>query len=336
MLTGEKGAWDCPVRISLLGPVGPEARAHLEIRLKQDKLLKAGQLKQTRQENDARRAMGLKSGRSSAGFRAKGVVEQPEVSLHQLVQASQAVQLRPSDDIVKTLALSEDELAKMPMAPQPAQLKSTLLPYQLQGLAWLTKKEAPQFPAPGSPETVQLWKRTAHGNHTNLATNFTVKAPPTLMSGGILGDDMGLGKTIQVISLILTGGGKGPTLIVAPVSVMSNWDQQVRRHVLEEHAPRLLIYHGSARSASVGDLSKYDIIVTSYGTLSSEVNGGPLFSVTWRRVVLDEGHTIRNAKTKIAEAACALQAQSRWVLTGTPMYAGPPSLTLCPCLLPRI
>jgi SWI/SNF-related matrix-associated actin-dependent regulator of chromatin subfamily A3 len=179
-------------------------------------------------------------------------------------------------------------------------------------------KEKPQFPTPGSDDAVQLWKRDRGGRFVNLASSFTVKDPPSLLSGGILADDMGLGKTLQVISLILTGG-PGNTLIVAPVSVMSNWEQQVQRHVLEDHAPRVLICHGATRAIALENLKDYDIVITSYGTLSSESSNGPLMKMNWRRVVLDEGHTIRNAKTKVAEAACRLMSQSRWVLTGTPV-----------------
>lgn len=181
----------------------------------------------------------------------------------------------------------------------------------------MSAKENPCFPAPGSTDSVQLWKRDARGRYVNLASNIAVKDAPGLASGGILADDMGLGKTLQIISLILTGGS-GSTLIIAPVSVMSNWEQQIKRHVLPENAPKVLIYHGAERR--VAKLTDYDVVVSSYGTLSSEqANQGNLFKVNWRRVVLDEGHTIRNAKTKAAVAACALNAQSRWVLTGTPM-----------------
>lgn len=260
--------------------------------------------------------MGLKSGISSAGLGRIGSATKPEVSLEQLLQHSQAVQLRAGNEFVKSLAMDEDQLALMPKAAQPLSLRSQLLPYQLQGLAWMMSKEKPQFPLRGSSDSVQLWKRNARGDYVNVASNFTVKQPPGLVSGGILADDMGLGKTLQVISVILADSS-GSTLIVAPVSVMSNWEQQVQRHVLAEHAPRVLIYHGSSRQAN---LTEYDIVVTSYGTLSSEVNRGPLYSTNWRRVVLDEGHTIRNSKTKVAEAASALKAQSRWVLTGTPMW----------------
>lgn len=133
---------------------------------------------------------------------------------------------------------------------------------------------------------------------------------------------MGLGKTLQVISLILSGTGSGPTLIVAPVSVMSNWQQQFDAHVRKDKAPKIHIHHGSAASE---ELSGYDIVITSYGKLAKErlettdSARGPLMSVDWRRVVLDEGHIIRNAKTQAARAACQLKAASRWVLTGTPM-----------------
>ncbi|KAB5572425.1 helicase-like protein [Coniochaeta sp. 2T2.1] len=321
VLIGEKGFYDAPIRIHIYGTGDRAARLQLEERLKADKLLKATQLKQTRTASDLqrqRREMGLKSGRGSAGFASNGPAEpEPQVSLEQLAKASQAVQFRTGDDIAKTIAMDEDTLSKLPMAAQPEDLKATLLPYQLQGLAWLTSKENPKFPAPGSDDSVQLWKRDARGRYVNLASNIAVQEAPTLASGGILADDMGLGKTLQIISLILTGG-PGQTLIIAPVSVMSNWEQQIKRHVLPENAPKVLIYHGAARASA--NLADYDVVVSSYGTLASE---GPkkvgIFNVDWRRVVLDEGHTIRNAKTKAAIAACTLKAQSRWELTGTPI-----------------
>jgi SWI/SNF-related matrix-associated actin-dependent regulator of chromatin subfamily A3 len=258
--------------------------------------------------------MGLKSGRGTAGI----APSEPEVSLEQLAQTSQAVDFRAAGDIAQTLAMDEDQLSQMPQAKQPDTLKAILLPYQLQGLAWLMAKETPAFPDPGSSQSVQLWKRDAKGRYINTATNFAVASPPSLLSGGILADDMGLGKTLQIISLIMMGG-EGSTLVVAPVGVMSNWEQQIRRHVSEDHAPKVVIYHGSSRQTAAKSLKDYGVVITSYGTLSSESNGGALFKVKWRRVVLDEGHTIRNAKTKAAVAACQLDAQSRWVLTGTPM-----------------
>ena len=186
----------------------------------------------------------------------------------------------------------------------------------------MMSKENPELPEKGSDRLVQLWKKTNRGMYWNLASGFATQAPPKLCSGGILADDMGLGKTLQIISLILAGG-PGSTLIVAPVSVMSNWKQQIERHVKADKAPSVIIYHGD-RKSTVADLMRHDVVITSYGRLARErdpkVERVLLSkSIEWRRVVLDEGHTIRNARTKVATAACELQAKSRWVLTGTPM-----------------
>ena len=124
----------------------------------------------------------------------------------------------------------------MPMVESPERLKTQLLPYQRQGLAWLLDRENPQIPPAGSTDVVQLWKRSTTDTKlfTNIATNFSIKnQEPSLASGGILADDMGLGKTLEIISLIVSelasnySQTKGPTLIVAPVSVMSNWSGQV-------------------------------------------------------------------------------------------------------------
>ena len=79
------------------------------------------------------------------------------------------------------------------------------------------------------------------------------------------------------------------------------------------------------------DFAAYDVVITTYGQLSMEylprgAKSPPpiprtdgLFSTEWRRVILDEGHSIRNPKTRAALAASGLLAQSRWVLTGTPI-----------------
>ncbi|EEU40351.1 uncharacterized protein NECHADRAFT_91099 [Fusarium vanettenii 77-13-4] len=317
-LAGEKGFYDCPIKLFFYGPSNPDERSVLEEKLKKDRLIKATELKKSKKEAEARRrALGLVSGTSSHGLGSEPVIaqkpEKPEVSWGALLQKSEAIELRNGADAIKKLAIGEDQLEKLPKADQPAQLKSQLLPYQLQGLAWMASKEKPQFPEKDSEDVVQLWRRDARGRCWNIASDFVTSTTPQLLSGGILADDMGLGKTIQIISLILTGGG-GPTLIVAPVSVMSNWAQQIKRHVKEEHQPQVLVYHGGEKK-SVEDLAKYDVVITSYGRLARERDQGVYRALTsehfkWRRVVLDEGHTIRNARTKVAQAACEINADS--------------------------
>lgn len=203
--------------------------------MKTDKLLKATELKQTRPKppEPQRKGMGLAGSQSTTG---PGPTE-PEVSLEQLARASQVVQFRAGDDNLKTLAMDEDTLSKLPLAPQPEALKSQLLPYQLQGLAWLQSKENPQFPQPGSDDATQLWKRTARGHYRNVATNYTVASAPRLAKGGILADDMGLGKTLQMISLILTGGS-GPTLIVYVVLALFPCPCRFVRYPIFANAPQ--------------------------------------------------------------------------------------------------
>ena len=205
-----------------------------------------------------------------------------------------------------------------------------LLPYQRQGLAWMIKQESPSFPAQGSERIVQLWKRDSKG-FVNVATNYSMSKEPPLASGGILADVYGLGKTIQVISLImanaapLNAGSSKSTLIIAPVGVMSNWRNQIQDHAKPEGAPSVLIYHGSGKKEAA-KLASYDVVITSYGALAKEYKPTAkkpptegIFSLQWRRVVLDEGHTIRNPRSQSSLAACGLRADSRWSLTGTPI-----------------
>jgi SWI/SNF-related matrix-associated actin-dependent regulator of chromatin subfamily A3 len=134
VLTGEKGAFDCPVRLYIYGTSDPAARLDLENRLKADKLLKATQLKATKQEAEARRrtaGLGLKNGTSIAGLNTEEREEQ-NITLTQLQQASEISDFRYDADILKDFAMNEDALSTLPMAKQPEAVESRLLPYQLQ------------------------------------------------------------------------------------------------------------------------------------------------------------------------------------------------------------
>lgn len=134
IIIGEKGYYDCPIRLELYGTSDVLARTALEQRLKSDKLLKANELKQTRRENEERRRpLGLKSGRPPVGLGSNDSETQtPEISMQQLMQNSQATTFRNGEDAIKTLAMTEEELVKLPKADQPDVLRAHLLPYQLQ------------------------------------------------------------------------------------------------------------------------------------------------------------------------------------------------------------
>ncbi|XMA10689.1 hypothetical protein WAI453_003480 [Rhynchosporium graminicola] len=335
ILSGEKGQWDCPIRLRVYGPADPAARKLLEddMRAKRVPIKKQG-IAVPKTPGGAvfppkRKEMGFQSSQGSSSQ----AEPEPEIDIQHFVANSERFKPRDVEKLVEAWGQGEDALSKMPMAKQPDGLISTLLPYQLQGLAWMLEKENPSLPAAKSEDVVQLWKRHSQRPNAfqNIATQYVTSEAPKLARGGILADDMGLGKTLQVISTILEGG-PGSTLIIAPVSVMSNWAQQIERHVKKDRNMKVLTYHGSGRKAMTSkDFSEYDVVITTYGTLSTEYlprsgktsetlpRKSGIFSTTWARIVLDEGHTIRNPSTKSAIAATACQAKCRWVLTGTPI-----------------
>jgi SWI/SNF-related matrix-associated actin-dependent regulator of chromatin subfamily A3 len=357
MITGSKG-YDCPIEIRLYGTDEPVERENLLRQMKADKLPVGHAADRKRKQEKARKmaekaAMQAKKkggavvsigegqqfenamGEFAAGS-SQGTGAGP--SMEDIIGASARFTPRNAEQMVERFGVQEEDLAKMPKAAQPEALLTELHDFQLQGLQWMLDKESPQLPKAGSKEIVQLWQPhpSIPNAFTNLATNFSIKEPG-LASGGILADDMGLGKTIQVISLIMADRALGrrkkdacdATLILAPVSVMSNWSTQMKKHLKEKYALRVMFYHGTRKQPitpkSIGD---YDVVISTYDSVSSEwysqksttlPRQSGVFSVNWRRIILDEGHSIRNPKAKRTIAATNLLAQSRWVLTGTPI-----------------
>lgn len=172
-----------------------------------------------------------------------------------------------------------------------------------------------------SRRLAQLWRHDPYPDTYYVGPEeSTADTPAPPFSGGILADDMGLGKTLEMIALMLSEPGNGPTLVVAPKGVMTNWETQIRRHIRWNHAPRMFRYHGSRCYPTARELERNDVVITTYNKVGDQLYGeGVLCKVRWRRIILDEGHNIRNPGSKAALGACKLQAQSRWVCTGTPM-----------------
>ncbi|CAH1245828.1 HLTF [Branchiostoma lanceolatum] len=120
-----------------------------------------------------------------------------------------------------------------------------------------------------------------------------------------------------------TGGGRteaeGPraTLVVCPLSVLSNWIDQFEEHVHPNVDLRIYTYYGPERTRDHAELEQQDVVLTTYQMMAMDAKGkgGPLQKVQWLRVVLDEGHTIRNPAAQQSKAAFALQAERTWVLT---------------------
>jgi SNF2 family DNA or RNA helicase len=92
--------------------------------------------------------------------------------------------------------------------------------------------------------------------------------------GGILADGMGLGKTVQAISLICARPSEDPlrktTLIIAPVALMRQWEKEIERHVHPRYRLKVYVYHGSGKNVDFAKLRTYDVVLTTFGTLTSE------------------------------------------------------------------
>ncbi len=164
--------------------------------------------------------------------------------------------------------------------PVPDTLKGKLRPYQYAGYNWLIFLKEHKF-------------------------------------GGFLADDMGLGKTIQTIAILLREkslNSPEPNLIVAPNSVVFNWS-----HELTKFAPSLRIFQqvGQNRPRSSESFNKYDIVLTTYGTLRRDVTF--IKDFTYNYIILDESQNIKNPASQTAKATRILQCRHRLVLTGTPI-----------------
>ncbi|MCE9619494.1 MAG: DEAD/DEAH box helicase [Planctomycetes bacterium] len=180
-----------------------------------------------------------------------------------------------------------DAVDRMPQLEQPLLFQGSLRPYQLSGLRWL-----------------------AFLGRYGL--------------GACLADDMGLGKTIQLIALLQIerqdapeGEKVGPTLLVAPMSVLGNWNRELTRF-----APELTvhIHHGLDRpqGEKLKEVAeKSDVVVTTYALVARDQES--LEKIAWRRVALDEAQHIKNPPTKQTAAIRAIQSDHRIALTGTPV-----------------
>ena len=142
--------------------------------------------------------------------------------------------------------------------------------------------------------------------------------------GGFIADEMGLGKTIMMIGLMLCNF-LTRTLIVLPPILIDQWVLQIYRTT----GHRALVYHGANKKKITLDMMKRAIIViTSYGDVAYVRGGGDkdkkkekslLFQVRWSRVVYDEAHHMRNAKTVLFERVKKLKAGICWLVSGTPI-----------------
>lgn len=133
--------------------------------------------------------------------------------------------------------------------------------------------------------------------------------------GGCLADDMGVGKTAQVLATLemrRAEGGHGPSLVVAPRSLMFNWREEAAKFT-----PRLRVLEHLGIGRDAGEIGDYDLVLTTYGTLLRDAP--KLAEIEFDYVVLDEAQAIKNATTASAKAVRLLRGRHRLALSGTPI-----------------
>ncbi|MBZ0099927.1 MAG: DEAD/DEAH box helicase, partial [Taibaiella sp.] len=162
----------------------------------------------------------------------------------------------------------------------PAELKAELRPYQLAGFQWLVFLNEAGW-------------------------------------GGILADDMGLGKTVQALAFFLHYKKMNPGaqfLVVCPTTLIYNWENEIKKF-----APVLTytIHHGPKRTISPADFAAYDVVITTYGTMRSDIK--MLKDVAFAYALLDESQSIKNPQSQVAKASLLLNTKNRLALSGTPV-----------------
>ncbi|KAK3705187.1 hypothetical protein QZH41_013983, partial [Actinostola sp. cb2023] len=150
---------------------------------------------------------------------------------------------------------------------------------------------------------------------------------------GILCDDMGLGKTLQSICIMAgdhytklqtfkeTGSldcKPLPSIVICPPTLTGHWVYEVEKFIAKDYL-KPLHYTGSPveRQRLRGKVKNHNLILASYDIVR---NDGDFFkSIKWNYCILDEGHIIKNGKTKLSKVIKQLQANNRIILSGTPI-----------------
>jgi SNF2 family DNA or RNA helicase len=170
---------------------------------------------------------------------------------------------------------------KLTFTEVPMEVQATLRPYQKDGVNWV--------------ERLRL-----------------------MYLNGILADDMGLGKTLQAIVAIAQYRmkKKALSLIVCPTSLLYNWKEEFAKF---DPVLKVLVVDGipSARKRIIENISKYDVIITSYTLLQKDVEHYK--TVTFGYVILDEAQHIKNRGTRNAKSVKMIVAEHRLILSGTPI-----------------
>lgn len=259
------------------------------------------------------------------------------------------------NDVLKIFD-SLQETDNLPEMEQPLAVKTPMLKHQRQALYFMTEREKDKRNDLEAKDETSLWQkedRRGKASWYNVITGHSVPEEPEPVLGGILADVMGLGKTLNVLALVastrreasefmkrsppvaryeddaqeLTMNNKA-TLLICPLSTVSNWEDQIKQHIKkgDNHRMNYMVYHGTNRTNDKLELIDWDIVITTYSVVAADGDkrsarrpNNPLAEINWFRIVLDEGHIIREQSTRQSKTVCALASERRWAVTGTPV-----------------
>ncbi|KAJ8725323.1 hypothetical protein PYW08_003506 [Mythimna loreyi] len=140
---------------------------------------------------------------------------------------------------------------------------------------------------------------------------------------GILADEMGLGKTVQTIALLahlaLERRDWGPHLVVAPTSVVLNWEMEFKKWC---PAFKILTYYGTIKERKMKRVgwtkaNSFHVCITSYKLVVQDHQS--FRRKRWKYLILDEAQNIKNFKSQRWQMLLNFQTERRLLLTGTPL-----------------
>lgn len=143
---------------------------------------------------------------------------------------------------------------------------------------------------------------------------------------GILCDDMGLGKTLQTICILAGDHHQRtvekqamlPSLVICPPTLTGHWVYEVKKFISEKFLSPLQYFGLPIERERLRNQIKYhNLVVASYDIVRKDVEF--FQTIHWNYCVLDEGHIIKNGKTKCSKAIKQLFANHRLILSGTPI-----------------
>ncbi|MCJ1473085.1 alpha-1,6-mannosyltransferase [Lambiella insularis] len=239
------------------------------------------------------------------------------------------------------LFADSDDQDTLEAALSPQALRTDLYTHQKQALTFMLRREI-GWALDGHLK--DIWKKETEASgrvvYVNTVSGQRQIRPPSDFRGGLLIDAPGLGKSLSIISLILSTkerrslrhvricmASRSDSRLMVNLIVIQTWTDELKRHLKSSDALTFCVYYGKDRTKYLRELERYCLVITTYSVTRSDWQSSrsekygqrTLHDVDWGRIVLDEAHIIREPTKSFSRSVCALKAERRWGVTGTPI-----------------